>query len=584
MAEEDWPLGLSIFHYDLRSSDIYCEAWVAWGGCYNAFLVQVQAPRRGKHTMSIADTIADLSNFSQSQFVGKTVTTSSEGIVAAQHRVAAMAGAATLAEGGNAVDAAIATSFTIGVAEPWMSGPGGGGAMMVYKAETNETSVIDFNMRSPGGLDPADFPLIDGVADDLFPWTRVRGDRNLKGATAIAVPGLVDGMATAHAKHATMFWKDLLQPAIALAEVGPCIDWYTSLMTLACVSDLAVDPEASRVFLPRGNAPTAPWTAVGGERLDFSAMAETLKRLAEAGPREYYEGELARLIANDVQRMGGSLRFSDLQSYHAREMAPLIYNHGDAELRLSPELTAGSTMAAALEGVDLKSYAQSPGQPVAADFRQLARAIHNAQDVRLGTMGDVDGGRAQTCTTSFSVVDKWGNMVVVTQTLLSIFGSKVVLPESGLLMNNGILWFDPEPGNPNSLGPNKRCLTNICPVIGVDGVRMFGLGASGGRKIMSAVLQLTSFLTDFGMSLEEAFHQGRIDCSLADHVIVDETLPKDVVAEIDQDFPTVRTKRTVYPYAFGCPSGVIRNGDENQGITEISSPWGDAVSETQVSG
>ena len=127
MAEEDWPLGLSIFHYDLRSSDIYCEAWVAWGGCYNAFLVQVRAPRRGKHTMSIADTIADLSNFSQSQFVGKTVTTSSEGIVAAQHRVAAMAGAATLAEGGNAVDAAIATSFTIGVAEPWMSGPGGGG-------------------------------------------------------------------------------------------------------------------------------------------------------------------------------------------------------------------------------------------------------------------------------------------------------------------------------------------------------------------------------------------------------------------------------------------------------------------------
>ena len=149
--------------------------------------------------MTITDTIADLSNFSQSQVVGKTVTTSSGGIVAAQHRVAAMAGAATLAKGGNAVDAAIATSFSIGVAEPWMSGPGGGGAMIVYKADANETSVIDFNMRSPAGLDPADFPLTDGVADDLFPWTRVEGDRNLKGPTAIAVPGLVDGMATAHA-------------------------------------------------------------------------------------------------------------------------------------------------------------------------------------------------------------------------------------------------------------------------------------------------------------------------------------------------------------------------------------------------
>ncbi len=534
--------------------------------------------------MITANTIANLSNFSQSQFVGKTVTTSSDGIVAAQHRLAAMAGAATLAEGGNAVDAAIATSFTIGVAEPWMSGPGGGGAMIVYKADNDETSVIDFNMRSPGGLDPADFPLTDGVADDLFPWTRVEGDRNLKGATAIAVPGLVDGMATAHAKHATMLWEDLLQPAIALAEAGPCIDWYTSLMTVACVSDLAADPVASRVFLRGGNAPTAPWTAVVGDRLDFSAMAGALKRLADAGARDYYEGALARSIAGDVQRLGGSLRLSDLQNYHAREMAPLIYNHGEAELRLSPELTAGSTMAAALNGVDLESYAQGLGEPVAADFRQLARAVRNAQNARLGTMGDVDGGRAQTCTTSFSVVDKWGNMVVVTQTLLSIFGSKVMLPESGLLMNNGILWFDPEPGNPNSLAPDKRCLTNICPVIGVDRGRMFGLGASGGRKIMSAVLQLTSFLTDFGMSLEEAFHQGRIDCSLADHVIVDESLPEDVAAAIQQDCPTVRTKRTVYPYAFGCPSGVLRDGDENQGITEVSSPWGDAVSEAQADG
>ena len=99
---------------------------------------------------------------------------------------------------------------------------------------------------------------------------------------------------------------------------------------------------------------------------------------------------------------------------------------------------------------------------------------------------------------------------------------------------------------------------------------------------MSAVVQLTSFLTDFGMSLEDAFHHARIDCSLADHVIVDEALPEDVTDAINQDCLTVRTKRTVYPYAFGCPSGVLRDGDQNQGITEISSPWGDAVSEAQI--
>ena len=532
--------------------------------------------------MTIVDNIADYSNFSETQVVRKTVTTSSGGVVAAQHRVAAVAGAAILAAGGNAVDAAITTSLTIGVAEPWMSGPGGGGAMIVYKANTDETSVIDFNMRSPSGLDPADFPLTNGVADDLFPWVRVVEDRNLRGATAIAVPGLVDGMATAHEKHATMQWSELLQPAITLAEAGPRVDWYTSLMTVACVADLAADPEANRVFLRGGNAPTAPWTAVVGDRLDFSVMAETLKQLAEAGARDYYEGDLARSIAGDVERLGGSLRLDDLQSYRAKVSDPLIYKHGDAELRLSPELTAGSTMAAALNNIEFENYAQTSDGPVASDFRQLARAIRNAQSARLGKMGDVDGARRQECTTSFSVVDKWGNMVVVTQTLLSIFGSKVVLPGSGLLMNNGILWFDPEQGRPNSLGPKKRCLTNICPVIGLESDRMFGIGASGGRKIMSAVLQLTSFLTDFGMNLESAFHHGRIDCSLADQVIVDEALPENVAVTISKDCPIVRTKRTVYPYAFACPSGVLRDSQGNHGITEPSSPWGDAVSEDQI--
>ncbi len=174
-------------------------------------------------------------------------------------------------------------------------------------------------------------------------------------------------------------------------------------------------------------------------------------------------------------------------------------------------------------------------------------------------------------------------MVAVTQTLLSIFGSKVMLPKRGLLMNNGIVWFGPEPGRLNSLAPDKRCLTNICPVIGVDRGRMFGLGGSRGRKIMSAVLLLTSFLNDLGMSLEDAFHQSRIDCSLAGHVIVEEALPEDVAAVIAQDCPAERAKCTVYPYAFACPSGVLRDGDQNQRIAEISSPWSDAVSEATVS-
>ena len=112
-------------------------------------------------------------------------------------------------------------------------------------------------------------------------------------------------------------------------------------------------------------------------------------------------------------------------------------------------------------------------------------------------MGDNESPHAPSCTTHFSVVDRHGNLCAVTQTLLSIFGSRVVSPSTGILLNNGIMWFDPEPGKPNSLAPNKRCLGNFCPVVGeiADG-RRFALGASGGRKIIGTVLQIASFLID----------------------------------------------------------------------------------------
>ena len=124
-----------------------------------------------------------------------------------------------------------------------------------------------------------------------------------------------------------------------------------------------------------------------------------------------------------------------------------------------------------------------------------------------------------------SVVDRHGNMCSVTQTLLSIFGSRVVSPSTGLLLNNGIMWFDPEPGKPNSLAPNKRCLANYNPVIGEDAAgRRFAIGASGGRKILGSVMQLSSFIMDHGLSLEDAFHQPRIDVSGGGQITVDRSL------------------------------------------------------------
>jgi gamma-glutamyltranspeptidase/glutathione hydrolase len=171
-------------------------------------------------------------------------------------------------------------------------------------------------------------------------------------------------------------------------------------------------------------------------------------------------------------------------------------------------------------------------------------------------------------------------MCAVTQTLLSIFGSRVVSPSTGLLLNNGIMWFDPEPGKANSLAPNKRVLANYCPVVGVGAEgSQFAIGASGGRKILGAVLQLSSFLLDHGMTLEQAFHQPRIDVSGGGQIMVDQDLAPEIQQALAQVMPTSSVRRTVFPYAFACPAGVMRQRGMNMGCTEIMSPWGDAVAE-----
>ncbi|MFM8767935.1 MAG: gamma-glutamyltransferase, partial [Rubrivivax sp.] len=220
----------------------------------------------------------------------------------------------------------------------------------------------------------------------------------------------------------------------------------------------------------------------------------------------------------------------------------------------------------------------APGGPDAAAYVAMAQALDAAFRTRLSDMGDHESPKAPPCTTHFSVVDRHGNFCAVTQTLLSLFGSRVVSPSTGVLLNNGIMWFDPEQGKPNSLGPAKRCLANYCPVVGetADG-RRYALGASGGRKIIGAVMQLASFVADHGMSLEQAFHQPRIDVSGVGELIADAALPADVMAALSATLSTTTARRLVFPYSFACPAGVLREGGLNSGCTEVMSPWGDAV-------
>lgn len=525
-----------------------------------------------------------MSNFSTTQTVAKTVIETDGGVVASQHRLAAEAGAQVLAAGGDAVDATVAASFVLGVLEPWMSGPAGGGAMMLWRADEGKAVALNHGMRAPAGLNVADYPLTGRgvVSADLFPWEEVLDDRNVRGATAVAVPGVVDGLGQAHGRWGRMGWAELLQPAIDHAKRGMLVDWYAALNIASNTRELSRDPDAAALFLTDGQWPTiGAWTALSEKRLDQSRMADSLDQIARHGARALYDGDLGAAMARDMQDKGGSLSQDDLRAYRAQMTEALSFDYRDMRVHAMPGLTAGPTLQHALS--DAAATQMTGDAPDAAAFGAYARGLRAAYADRLGRMGD-DGEHpdAPGCTTHFSVIDRQGNMVAQTQTLLSIFGSRVVSPSTGFLMNNGIMWFDPVPGRPNSLGPNKRCLMNVCPVLGEGpGDRRFAIGASGGRKIVSAVAQLTGFIADYGMDIGQAFHHPRIDVSGLGPVIADDSLPATITDALRAEYEVLTTHRTCFPYAFACPAGVMRKNGLNSGCTEIMSPWGDAIPEGQ---
>ena len=400
--------------------------------------------------------------FSNTQAIRKPAVTSKGGIVAAQSSKAAQVGAEVLAAGGDCVDAVIATTFALGVLEPWMSGPGGGGAMVLYRAREDRYEVIDYGMRAPASLNAADYPLTGGgAASDIFPWPRVKDDRNLHGPSSIAIPGVVAGMEEAHRRHAKLPWKELLAPSVKLAGEGLAVDWWTTLMISSSAADLRRYPASAAAYLVDGLPPNAQWGIKSDVRMPQDRLKATMAQLASAGPRDFYEGDLANSLAADIQAAGGALSVEDLKPFRAHLREPLAIPYRGGKVFATPELTAGPTLSRTL-GLLQKDLKPARGGPDAAAYVAYASALQAAYRERLKDMGDEDGRRslgaealAPACTTHFSAVDRDGNMAAVTQTLLSTFGSKFVSSQTGITMNNGIMWFDPDAGHAELAGAGQ---------------------------------------------------------------------------------------------------------------------------------
>ncbi len=509
--------------------------------------------------------------------ISKPAASGRHGIVVSQAKDAAEAGVAVLDAGGNAIDAAVATALALATVEPWNSGLGGIGFALVHRAGQTRAEVVDFGPVAPRRLDPSCFKLTGRMKQDLFAWPEVEGDFNIHGPLSFAIPSSTAGYAFMHERWGALPLAEVIAPAIALARRGLPQDWFTTLKVAASAAVLRLYPESARIYLPNGLPPIAPYQGTPGF-FRLGNLPATLEQLARAGLRDLYEGEVAASIAADVQAMGGVLSAEDLRGCQARLRPAAEVTWRGRTLQLTGGLTAAPTLMRVLERMAEAPYGERPSP---SWYVALARAMKAAYAERLAGLGDAEPNAAETCTTHLTVCDAEGTMVAMTSTLLSSMGSRVVLPTSGMLVNNGVMWFDPRPDQPNSMAPGKRPLTNMLPVILKDGAQPWiAGGASGGRRILAAVFQTLTYAADFAMTLEEAAHYPRIDVSDAEQVSVDRRMPASVIEALRADGPVEVVELSAMPINFACPNLIAQHADgRRSGISDLASPWSAAVAQ-----
>lgn len=509
---------------------------------------------------------------------GKVMAQGAGGMVAAQHQVAAQAGADVLARGGNAMDAAVTTALVLSVVEPWLSGIGGGGFLVWREGATGQARSLDFAMRAPQGMAVEDYPLVPGKDGDWFDWPQVEGQRNLIGVHSICVPGAVAGLSEALETLGTISWAEALAPAIAEAEKGLLVDWFTNLCLSIDAPNLLTDPVSAELFLRDGRAPGVGGT--GAEvRLPMDKKAATLRRLASEGAADFYHGKIARDLTRDMAELGGRMTLDDLAAYRPHWGEPLAQDWAGARILAMPGLSGGPALIDALKRIELDSF-----QPDARHHATVADAIRAAYTTRLNTAGHAMGHPKDTgidpgCTSHISVIDGAGNAVALTNTLLSRFGSKVTSGRTGVLLNNGMMWFDPRPGQPNSIAPGAQPLANMCPLLAeLPQGGLLAIGAAGGRQIMPALVQLLAYRLLHGMDLEQAMSHPRLDAS-GPRIVLDRRLPDGTAGLIGRNHDVELVDDVLYPVQFAIPSAVERRADGIlHGMVHPNHPWSAAVS------
>jgi gamma-glutamyltranspeptidase/glutathione hydrolase len=478
----------------------------------------------------------------------------SNGCVVGQPQ-AAKAGVEVLKAGGNAIDAAVTAALVAGVVAPHLCGPGGyGGHMVIALAGGKKVTAIDFNTTAPGAA-RADLFTLDSEG-------KVKGQADSIGWLAAGVSGTLAGLQLALDRHGSRSFRQCVQPALHLAREGFAVNQSLADATQRAQKNLAKDPASASLLLPDGKPLKA------GDTFRNADLAKMLQALADQNSvADFYRGDIARRIAAAFKKNGGLVTAKDFADYQAREVEPLEFTWRDSSIRTAPLTAGGATVLEALAILKELGWEKEAADDAKASRARL-EALRIAWDDRLHLLGDpakakvpldkllspeyarrmasrvreslekeqpvlaTTDHRPADGTVHLSAADSRGNLVALTLTHGGNFGALVTVPGLGLILGHGMSRFDPRPDQPNSVGPGKRPLHNMCPTVVLrKGVPVAALGGAGGRKIPNAVFEVLLRYVGRGLSLEEAVAAPRLHTEGDTNVLVEDKWPKEQVEQ-----------------------------------------------------
>lgn len=525
---------------------------------------------------------------------------SASGMVAAQNRLSAAAGAAVLADGGSAIDAAIATGFSLAVTLPRAGNLGGGGFMLIHDSDTNENSSIDYREKAPQ-LATRDMYLDESGNVDT--------NRSRFSHLAVGVPGTVSGFYLAHQKHGRLPWKRLLQPAIEQARNGIVVSYDLAEMLKTRHSRLCANAAACGYFYKAGGVPYE-----AGELFVQADLADTLQAIADEGPDAFYKGVIAEKIVAEMQRGGGLVDATSLAAYESEARPALSGNYRGHEIITMPPTSSGGIhilqMLNILEHFPVRELGASSADNVHL-LAEVARLAYADRSKHLGDPNyfdvpadwltskayaeelaatisldkarksdDVAPGVAPVYesedTTHFSVMDADGNVVSNTYTLNFSFGSGIAVPGAGFLLNNEMDDFSAKPGVPNAFGllggeanaveAGKRPLSSMSPsMVFSNGEPWFATGSPGGSRIITSVLQTIVNVIDHEMNFAEAGAAPRMHHQWYPDILqLESGFSPDTIALLEQRGHAVQSSRSSMGsiQTVGYSDGVFRGASD----------------------